>query len=342
MSNLVEYIFLDYFGNLRSKTKIVNFSTKSPVISDFPIWSYDGSSTGQASVTDSEIIMYPIKCVKSPFKCQFQDESDEYLVLCDTVDSYRSTWAKDLANREKLMFGFEQEFFIEEWMPDSSEKFESESNSYCRVGTTNSGKYRDLLHKILRNCIISGLKVTGSNLEVIKGQLEVQVCDYGLDACDSLLLTRYIICRTAESLGLTVNFNPSPPNPNCGGSGCHINFSTLKMRDCMNNPYDTNVFTRITNQYLERLKETHSLALDNGYYGTVKDRLTGRNETSQMDTFNWSTSNRSASVRIPKEPQLTKTFLLEDRRPSSDINPYLATMIIIDAVVPTTDRFLDP
>lgn len=335
----IEYVFLDAHGKLRSKSRVVKFDREWENLK----WSYDGSSTGQASVENSEILLNPVKLVHSPFQ-------SDYLMLCDTPKSHRVDWPQELAEKERLMFGFEQEFFIEEWKPQSQREAQDaqsfDTNSYCQVGTSQSGKARQLLHQIVKNCLTSGIPVTGSNMEVVQGQLEIQVCDYGLDACDYLVLTRFIIARTAEQHGLTVNFEPRPPYDNCGGSGCHINFSTFKMRECQNNPYGTDVFETVIKGYLDRLRETHSVAmglweLNNiEYYGDVQSRLTGRNETSSVHQFSSSACSRASSIRIPRDPAETGTFLLEDRRPSSDINPYLATLVIIDAVVPKSGRIL--
>ena len=55
----LEYIWLDSDNNFRSKIKIVNTKPKS--ITDVPLWNYDGSSTGQATVNNSEVTLRPIK-----------------------------------------------------------------------------------------------------------------------------------------------------------------------------------------------------------------------------------------------------------------------------------------
>ena len=50
---ICEYIWLDNWNNLRSKTKVLHnwdFEKKG-----MPMWNYDGSSTGQAEGNDSEI-----------------------------------------------------------------------------------------------------------------------------------------------------------------------------------------------------------------------------------------------------------------------------------------------
>ena len=48
-------------------------------IADLPIWNYDGSSTGQAPGTDSEVFLAPRAIYKDPFR-----GGDNILVMCDT------------------------------------------------------------------------------------------------------------------------------------------------------------------------------------------------------------------------------------------------------------------
>ena len=50
-----EYIWLDSNDELRSKTRILNNTTIN--LESLPIWTYDGSSTGDATLPDSEIII---------------------------------------------------------------------------------------------------------------------------------------------------------------------------------------------------------------------------------------------------------------------------------------------
>jgi hypothetical protein len=47
MPTICEYIWLDGKGNLRSKTMIIH-KVISDLLSDFPEWTYDASSTHQA------------------------------------------------------------------------------------------------------------------------------------------------------------------------------------------------------------------------------------------------------------------------------------------------------
>lgn len=67
-------------------------------------------------------------------------------------------------------------------------------------------------------------------------------------------------------------------------------------------------------------------------YGADNDkRLTGVHETSPFDKFSYGVGNRAASFRIPTSTvnQNGKGYI-EDRRPASNIDPYVVSAIIFD------------
>ena len=77
-------------------------------------------------------------------------------------------------------------------------------------------------------------------------------------------------------------------------------------------------------------------------------RLTGIHETSPFDKFSFGAGNRAASVRIPTQTmnQNGKGYI-EDRRPASNIDPYVVSSIIYDTGVlensvaqPMVDHYL--
>ncbi len=61
-------------------------------------------------------------------------------------------------------------------------------------------------------------------------------------------------------------------------------------------------------------------------------RLTGKHETSSMDEFSYKSRSRGASVRIPVMTENQGCGYFEDRRPASNIDPYLVTGAIVDCV----------
>uniref|UniRef100_A0A915MN39 glutamine synthetase n=1 Tax=Meloidogyne javanica TaxID=6303 RepID=A0A915MN39_MELJA len=60
-------------------------------------------------------------------------------------------------------------------------------------------------------------------------------------------------------------------------------------------------------------------------------RLTGLHETATIDKFSYGVASRCSSVRIPRQTEVDGYGYFEDRRPSSNCDPYLVT----DALVRT-------
>ena len=62
----LEYIWLDGYKtqNLRSKIKVIDYNTQldGPIkINNVPEWNFDGSSTMQATGSESECILHPVR-----------------------------------------------------------------------------------------------------------------------------------------------------------------------------------------------------------------------------------------------------------------------------------------
>tara|TARA_B100000900_G_C20503844_1_gene684954 strand:+ start:50 stop:1042 length:993 start_codon:yes stop_codon:yes gene_type:complete len=325
---LFDYIWLDSQGGLRSKIKVLdNFDLK---LESLPLWNYDGSSTGQADGQYSEVILKPCAFFKSPFQT-------DYLVLCETMnkllkphsDNTRSNAVQIFKkhNEEKPMFGIEQEFFLKNSYGrilgfERGEHLKPQGDYYCGIGADNAFG-RVFVEKAFENCLTAGLKMTGMNAEVAPGQWEFQVCDYGINAADQLYVMRYILSRTLEYYGICVDFHPKPiDSPDWNGSGCHTNFSTESMRNDVKG-------LDIIYEAIEKLEKKHDLCMQK--YGKDNDkRMTGKLETSDFNKFSYGVANRTTSIRIPSEVYTRNRGYFEDRRPSSNMDPYVVTSLLVD------------
>ena len=296
---IFEYIWIDGDGDLRSKTRVLRDSDK------IPSWNFDGSSTNQATPEKSDVLIKPVFTCLDPFRI----EGEGTLVLCDTwidENTPHPTNTRVKANEffekhkeSKPQLGFEQEFFLKGCD-------DVENPHYCHV---NGDHYID---QVFQHCIKAGLSITGMNSEVAPNQWELQVCDFGVNACDQLWILRYMIRKTFYN----VNFHPKPFITE-NGSGCHVNFSTEMMRDNDNN-YDTE-------KIMDKFKESHEEDLKS--YGKFNElRLLGTHETSDPTKFTWGKGDRTASIRI-------NDGYFEDRRPGSNIDPYVVAPIILKKVV---------
>ena len=70
-------------------------------------------------------------------------------------------------------------------------------------------------------------------------------------------------------------------------------------------------------------------------YGAGNEkRLTGEHETSSAEVFSYGCGNRAASFRIPTSTMHDNgKGYVEDRRPASNIDPYIVSSIIFDTGV---------
>jgi len=324
MKIIAEYIWLGGNSELRSKARTIEHTNPYNFnIFDFPEWNYDGSSTKQSDGENSEIILKPCAVYKCPFR-----EGNNYLVLCDTYDNYgipldnnNRVKANELFNKkidEEPWYGIEQEFFLidmETKNPLDIKNLDLKGKHYCGIGINY--KTRKIMDELYDACLYSCLNISGINAEVAVGQWEYQigpVC--GIDASDQLWISRYIIQRIAEKYNVLIDFEPKPILGDINGSGCHTNFSTKSMRE--QNGLD------IINQAIEKLSNKHIEHMN--IYGKDNHlRMTGTCETSSYDKFSYGVGSRTSSIRIPTSTFNSKCGYFEDRRPSSNMDPYLVT-----------------
>jgi glutamine synthetase len=344
---VLEYIWIDAFNGLRSKSKTLSVKKLTKInISDIPVWNFDGSSTGQAiSTSDSEVLLVPRKIYKDPFRTEY-----DFLVLCDCYDKnknpiqsnnrYSANIIFDHENvvKNKIWYGIEQEYVMIDsstnrllgWSKTTNP--EPQGNYYCGIGA-NKVFGRNIVDEHYVKCLYSGINISGVNAEVLLGQWEFQVgpCE-GIDAGDQLWVARYILERVAEPHGVIISYDPKPvKDGDWNGSGCHINCSTEQMR---NNNNTNNTDNRgLDHIYIaiDKLSKRHKEHIDK--YGDNSIRLSGLHETSKIDTFTFGVSDRTASIRIPTETYNNGYGYFEDRRPASDIDPYLATSILAQTIL---------
>ena len=360
MSNklILEYIWLDANQKCRSKTKIVttekNLDSDALSVSDLPLWNYDGSSTGQATTKDSEVVLAPVKLVPDPFrKATEYSCSGSYLVLCECyksdgvtpLDTNTRACAREIfamtTEHKNPMFGLEQEFFISRKtgtklvpvaFPTNQTVPEPQGDYYCGVGGSNIYG-RDYIHEILQKALTAGLHLTGMNAEVAPAQWEFQVCSVGIEAADDLILLRYIANRVLERSHLYMDLAAKPLEGDWNGSGCHINYSTSLMRE-------EGGWKHIENA-IKNLGKVHQLHIQ--HYGHDNHlRLTGKHETSSMFDFSFSVAGRHTSIRIPTTTKAEKKGYFEDRRPSSSLDPYVCTALLHASSVGLSVKSLCP
>lgn len=327
---MAEYIWLDGKCKLRSKARTVNAGISDPT--KLPSWSYDGSSTGQASGDQSEVILKPHAIFRDPFR-----GGQHILVMCDTYTpsgepiptNSRASCAKVMQNARKLepWFGLEQEYFLIDPETKRPLGFPADSDPppqgpyYCGIGCENAYG-RQIADAAWKAQLYAGLKVCGINAEVAPGQWEFQVgpCE-GIEQGDMMWIGRYILERVAEIAGVIVNYDPKPVDGDWNGSGCHSNFSTKGMRE--EGGYEREIIPA-----LERLSKTHEEHI--AAYGEGNDmRLTGKHETAPINQFRWGVADRGASCRVGASTAEENKGYFEDRRPAGNCDPYVVTKLLV-------------
>lgn len=328
-----EYVWLGGDNELRSKTKTLTGRTVINSLKELPVWNYDGSSTKQAPTESSEVLIKPARMIRDPFR-----RGNNIIVLCETLNTdeeplkpfnQRADAKKffDMRLEVEPWFGIEQEYTL--FQPDNETPLgfpkvglpPEQGQYYCSTGTGNAfGRMIADCH--YRACLYAGLTISGINAEVMPGQWEYQVgpC-LGIDGADQLWLSRYIMERVCEKFGVIVTWDPKPKKGDWNGAGCHTNYSTKAMREQVDGeeaPYDVII------RAVKRLGERHKDHIH--IYGTGNDRrLTGKHETCGIDEFRYGVADRGSSIRIPRDTYNAKKGYFEDRRPASNMDPYLVT-----------------
>lgn len=335
---ILEYIWLDASNKFRSKIKVVSDNNMPNLyhsaVEDFPNWNYDGSSTGQASGNDTEVVLKPVYKTLNPFI------ENGYLVLCETYDTEGKPLENNFRVRAKEIFeskkdlnpwyGFEQEYFIlndDNKLPLGFEKGKPEGQGkyYCSVGYDRAFG-RKVMLKHLEMCLKAKLTVSGTNAEVAPGQWEYQIGPVeGIEAGDQLIISRYILERVAEEMGVLIELHPKPLKGDWNGSGCHTNFSTKQMRE---GTEGKNGYEYIM-ECIDKLKKTYKKTIEI-YGNNNNERLTGKHETASYDSFSYGIGTRNTSIRIGNETFKNKKGYMEDRRPSSNMDPYLVSSYLVE------------
>ncbi|MCD7468394.1 hypothetical protein HAX54_006502, partial [Datura stramonium] len=307
---IAEYIWIDGSGmNLRSKARTLHGPVTNP--SQLPQWNYDGSSTGQAPGEDSEL------------------ESS-------SQQTKRFNAAKIFSHPEVLAeepwFGIEQEYTLLQknlnWplgWPIGGYRG-PQGPYYCGVLVgilpapttklvyTLASTLVELMQKLWQarelSCPVqrAGYPIPlALNLQRYLVQWEFQVGPaVGISPCDDLWVARYILVG------------------DCNGAGAHTNYSTKSMR--------ADGGLEVIKKAIEKLGKRHKEHI--AAYGAGNERrLTGEHETADINTFNFGIADRGASIRIGRDTEKAGKGYLEDRRPSSNMEPYVVTSMIAETTI---------
>ncbi|XP_069039352.1 glutamine synthetase-like [Lepisosteus oculatus] len=333
----VTYVWIDGTGEgLRSKTRTLDGEPKG--IEDIPEWNFDGSSTYQAEGSNSDMYLVPARMFRDPFALD-----PNKLVLCEVLKYNRRPAENNLrASCKKVMeqvrdthpwFGMEQEYTLlginkhpYGWPPNGFPG--PQGPYYCGVGA-NCVYGRDIVESHYKACLYAGVKIGGTNAEVMPSQWEFQVgpCE-GIEMGDHLWVARFLLHRVCEDFGVIASLDPKPMPGNWNGAGCHINVSTEAMRSPGGLQHIEEAIEKLGRRH------AHHIRLYDPRGGKDNERrLTGRHETSSLHEFSAGVANRGASIRIPRQVGQDGRGYFEDRRPAANCDPYPVTEAIVRTCV---------
>ena len=185
-SYILEYVWIDGRGNLRSKYRTANIN--------FMDEGTDYIAVEKWGDYDEEVALVPVAHFLNPFF----DPGRAFLVLCETRSN--GITPTDTNFRRDAAKVFES----------SAEKLDpwfriEQSVQLC--GGTRTITLRKLAEKHYEYCLQAGLKIGGVNAEVAPNQWGFRIgpCS-GLGAGDELWIARYILHKLGEEFGVCVSF----------------------------------------------------------------------------------------------------------------------------------------
>lgn len=287
--------------------------------------------------------LLPVALYADPFR-----KGNNKLVLCETVNYQQDASSsntrrscneamKAVMESHEPWFGIEQEYSL----IDGNSRPNAhplgwpvggfpgpQGPYYCGVGA-NKVFGRDVVEAHYRACLYAGIPICGENAEVMPAQWEYQVGPAaGIAIGDDLWMSRFLLHRVAEDFHIGVSLDPKVIPGDWNGAGAHTNFSTKQTRTPGSG-------MQAIQEAIERLQKNHAkhiLAYDPKRGKDNERRLTGKHETSSIHTFSAGIANRGASVRIPRQVADDGYGYLEDRRPSSNCDPYAVAEAIVRTV----------
>ena len=324
-----EYIWMDGYkpeANFRGKTKVLDLDSYNGELDVLPEWSFDGSSTKQAEGHSSDCLLLPVAVYPDSAR------RNGYIVVCEVFNAdgtpHDSNDRATIEDDPDFWFGFEQEYVLTEngkplGFPEMGYP-EPQGPYYCGVGAGRA-MGRQLAEAHYQACLFARLQLAGTNAEVCPAQWEFQVGYRGvagetadpLTVSDHLWMSRWLLQRLGEDMGIGVSFENKPVKGDWNGAGAHTNFSTRAMRE----PGGISVIETA----IERLATRHDHHI--AAYGA------GLHETCSIHAFKGGVADRGASIRIPRTVAREGAGYFEDRRPGANCDPYTVSRLLLAAAI---------
>eukprot|EP00798_Chlamydomonas_sp_ICE-L_P016872 gene16872-23144_t len=367
---LAEFIWISGTGPSALKSKTIVLDRRPASIDEVPVIVVDISDDSEDGI-GMESFLKPRKYFPDPLR-----GGDHLLVLCDTYQpsqvkssdllvpaELRPHPTNNRASCEMLMgqsgdcqalFAVNQEYTVilgkstarsestEEargvWphshLPDPTKAFIAESYlgenipkaADCpNLGIASAG--RDLADDLITACLHAGLHVN----EVSNGAHHTAWCYRlgplgALDISDELWMSRFLALRISEKRGLRISFDPLAAAQGPGGGGvCSVEFSTKE--------------TRRAGSGLETI-QLHLQQLEAAHLKHIMAYGIGCAYLPLSAAFSFSLGNRRGSICVPTTTLLNTCGSYIDQRPSSNMDPYLVTSLLVATTQGTPMRII--
>ena len=238
-----------------------------------------------------------------------------------------------------LHCGPEPEFFLFERGPLGEGTTRTNDHAgYFDLAPIDRGER--IRREITNKLVEMGFEIEGAHHEVAPGQHEI---DFGyapaLQIADAISTFKFVVKRVALEYGLLASFLPKPV-AGVNGSGMHCHLSLFKNgQNAFADEQGEYGLSETATQFVAGLLE-HApgmVAVTNPLVNSYKRLIPGYEAPVNVA---WSTSNRSALIRIPsKRGALTRA---EFRMPDPSCNPYLALALMLAAGLDGIQAKLEP
>jgi glutamine synthetase len=307
--NVFEYICLDNENKFRSKIIVSSNSIKDvePIVVS--------SSLIESNVNIYDVVLYPVKVIRNPF---YRDEC-HWIVL--TECKYPNNTLHKSNTRSLLEHTINDDNFREIGIAQDFVLFENNKplgwNDNYDLVKNNTGKNEysqhseKLVNTIIEALLYSEIPVESATMVQLIGKWQFAFkADTPLEACDKLILFRYIAQRICFQQNVIFSLHSDPVNNKLFASRCEFSISTEEMRDTENG-------LREIVDICEKIKLKH---------------LNQYSVLSQNNSKKFTYSQRNDEQCIQVVMQEENSGFIRDKRCASDCDPYKVLELLISTM----------